>query len=251
MGEKILVIVPTYNERDNLPVLIQRVMGLPIEVDLLIVDGNSPDGTGRLADEMALREPRLKVLHEKEKKGLGRAYCEAFKWALERDYEFIFEMDGDFSHNPHDIPRFLEAAKDADLVLGSRYRDGIRVINWPLRRLMLSMTAAKYVQVITGMPISDPTGGFKCFRRKALQNLDLDAVRSNGYSFQIELTHKIWRKGMRIAEVPIVFTDRFQGSSKMSSKIVREALWMVWRLWFQNGLRRKPRSCIKAGDGDS
>src|SRR5436189_328354 len=251
MGEKILVIVPTYNERDNLPVLIQRVMGLPIEVDLLIVDGNSPDGTGRLADEMALREPRLKVLHEKEKKGLGRAYCEAFKWALERDYEFIFEMDGDFSHNPNDIPRFLEAAKDADLVLGSRYRDGIRVINWPLRRLMLSMTAAKYVQVITGMPISDPTGGFKCFRRKALQNLDLDAVRSNGYSFQIELTHKIWRKGMRIAEVPIVFTDRFQGSSKMSSKIVREALWMVWRLWFQNGLRRKPRSCIKARDGDS
>lgn len=240
MADKILVIVPTYNERDNLPVLVQRVMGLPLTVDLLIVDGNSPDGTGKLAEEMALREPRLKVLHEKEKKGLGRAYCEAFKWALEKDYEYIFEMDGDFSHNPNDIPRFIEAARDADLVLGSRYRDGIRVINWPLRRLMLSMTAAKYVQVITGMPITDPTGGFKCFRRKALQSLDLDAVRSNGYSFQIELTHKIWRKGMRIAEVPIVFTDRFQGSSKMSSKIVREALWMVWRLWFQNGLRRKP-----------
>jgi len=241
MGDKIVVIVPTYNERDNLPVLVQRVMALPLEVDLLIVDGNSPDGTGKLADEMALREPRLKVLHEKEKKGLGRAYCEAFKWALEKDYELIFEMDGDFSHNPNDIPRFVEAAKDADLVLGSRYRDGIRVINWPLRRLMLSMMAAKYVQVITGMSISDPTGGFKCFRRKALQSLDLDAVRSNGYSFQIELTHKLWRNGMRIAEVPIVFTDRFQGNSKMSSKIVREALWMVWRLWLQNGLRRKPR----------
>jgi dolichol-phosphate mannosyltransferase len=242
MGEKILVIVPTYNERDNLPVLVQRVMGLPMEVDLLIVDGNSPDGTGKLAEELSAKQPRLKVLHEKEKKGLGRAYCEAFKWALERDYEFIFEMDGDFSHNPDDIPRFVAAAKDADLVLGSRYRDGIRVINWPLRRLMLSMTAAKYVQVITGMPITDPTGGYKCFRRKALQSIDLDAVRSNGYSFQIEMTHKLWRNGMRIAEVPIVFTDRFQGSSKMSSKIVREALWMVWRLWFQSGLRRKPRN---------
>jgi dolichol-phosphate mannosyltransferase len=239
--DKVLVIVPTYNERDNLPVLVQRVMGLPIEVDLLIVDGNSPDGTGKLAEELSARQPRLKVLHEKEKKGLGRAYCEAFKWALEGDYEFIFEMDGDFSHNPDDIPRFVAAAKDADLVLGSRYRDGIRVINWPLRRLMLSMTAAKYVQVITGMPITDPTGGYKCFRRKALQSIDLDAVRSNGYSFQIEMTHKLWRNGMRIAEVPIIFTDRFQGTSKMSSKIVREALWMVWRLWFQNGLRRKPR----------
>lgn len=240
MGDKILVIVPTYNERDNLPALVQRVMSLPVQADLLIVDDNSPDGTGKLADEVAAQQPRLKVLHRQEKNGLGRAYCDGFKWALEREYEFIMEMDGDFSHNPDDIPRFLEAAKNADLVLGSRYRDGIRVINWPLRRLMLSMTAAKYVQVITGMPITDPTGGFKCFRRKALQSLDLDAVRSNGYSFQIELTHKIWRKGMRIAEVPIVFTDRFQGSSKMSSKIVREALWMVWRLWFQNGLRRKP-----------
>jgi len=250
MGDKILVIVPTYNERDNLPFLVQRVMDLPIEVDLLIVDGNSPDGTGKLADELAVQHPRLKVLHEKGKSGLGRAYCEGFKWALERDYEFIMEMDGDFSHNPDDIPRFIEAAKDADLVLGSRYRDGIRVINWPLRRLMLSITAAKYVQVITGMPIADPTGGFKCFRRKALQSIDLDAVRSDGYSFQIELTHKLWRNGMRIVEVPIIFKDRFQGSSKMSSRIVREALWMVWRLWFQNGLRRKPRPCVSRSSGD-
>jgi len=240
MGEKILVIVPTYNERDNLPVLVQRVMSQPVEVDLLIVDGNSPDGTGSLADELTAQHPRLKVLHEKEKNGLGRAYCAGFKWALERDYEFILEMDGDFSHNPDDIPRLVEAARDADLALGSRYRDGIRVINWPLRRLMLSMAAAKYVQVITGMPIADPTGGFKCFRRKSLQSIDLDAVRSDGYSFQIELTHKLWREGMRIVEVPIVFKDRFQGSSKMSSRIVREALWMVWRLWLQNKLRRKP-----------
>ena len=240
MDEKILVIVPTYNERDNLPILVQRVMALPIAVDLLIVDGNSPDGTGKLADQLASREPRLKVLHEKGKNGLGRAYCAGFKWALERDYEFIMEMDGDFSHNPDDIPMFLEAAREADLVLGSRYLNGIRIINWPLSRLMLSMAAAKYVQVITGMQIADPTGGFKCFRRKALQSIDLDAVRSDGYSFQIELTHKLWRQGMRIVEVPIVFKDRFQGSSKMSSRIVREALWMVWRLWIQNGLRRKP-----------
>lgn len=240
MGDKILVIVPTYNERDNLPALAQRVMKLPLEVDLLIVDDNSPDGTGKLADELAKDQPRLKVLHRQEKDGLGRAYCAGFKWALERDYEFIMEMDGDFSHNPDDIPRFVEAAQNADLVLGSRYRDGIRVINWPLRRLMLSMAAAKYVRIITGMRISDPTGGFKCFRRRALQTINLEAVRSNGYSFQIELTHKIWREGMRIAEVPIIFTDRFQGSSKMSSRIVREALWMVWQLWLQNGLRRSP-----------
>ena len=246
MDEKILVIVPTYNERDNLPALVQRVMALPIQVDLLIVDDNSPDGTGKLADELASKEPRLKVLHRQEKNGLGRAYRAGFKWALERDYEFIMEMDGDFSHNPDDIPRFIEAGRNADLVLGSRYRDGIRVINWPLRRLMLSMAAARYVKIITGMPITDPTGGYKCFRRKALQSINLDAVRSNGYSFQIELTHKIWRQGMRIAEVPIIFTDRFLGSSKMSSKIVREALWMVWRLWLQNNLRRSPRKPVPA-----
>jgi dolichol-phosphate mannosyltransferase len=150
-------------------------------------------------------------------------------------------MDGDFSHNPDDIPRFLEAAKDADLALGSRYCNGIRVINWPLRRLMLSMGAAKYVQIVTGLPVSDPTGGFKCFRRHALRSIDLQAVRSNGYSFQIELSHKIWRQGMKIVEVPIIFTDRFQGSSKMSRHIVWEAIWMVWRLLFQNRLRRRPR----------
>ena len=241
MSQKALVIVPTYNEKDNLPVVVERLMRHPPEVELLVVDGNSPDGTGKLADEIAAKTPRVHALHQQEKNGLGRAYCEAFKWALERDYEFIFEMDGDLSHNPDDIPVFLKAAESADLVLGSRYTNGIRVINWPLRRLMLSVGAGKYVRVVTGMPFSDPTGGYKCFRRKALQAIDLDAVRSNGYSFQIEMTHKLWRQGMRIVEVPIIFLDRFQGSSKMSSKIVREAFWMVWRLWFQNGLRRSPR----------
>jgi dolichol-phosphate mannosyltransferase len=241
MSGKHLVIVPTYNERENLPSLVERVLAQPVSFSVLVVDDNSPDGTGRLADEIAASESCVHVLHRSEKNGLGRAYCDGFKWALGRDYEFIFEMDGDFSHNPDDLPKFLAAAQEADLVLGSRYANGIRVINWPLRRLMLSLGAAKYVRVITGMPFSDPTGGFKCFRRRALQSVNLEAVRSNGYSFQIEMTHKIWRQGMKVAEVPIIFTDRFLGTSKMSRRIVFEALGMVWRLWFQNGLRRSPR----------
>lgn len=240
MNARTLIIVPTYNERENLAPLVKRLMALPVPVDLLIVDDNSPDGTGRLADEIATANPAVHVLHRIEKSGLGRAYCEGFLWALKRDYEFIFEMDGDFSHNPDEIPNFLKAAQEADLVLGSRYRNGIRVINWPLKRLMLSLCAAKYVKIITGLTVSDPTGGFKCFRRRALQSLDLRNVRSNGYSFQIELTHKIWRQGMRVTEVPIVFTDRFQGSSKMSGGIVWEAIWITWSLLFQNGLRRRP-----------
>ena len=237
-----LIVVPTYNERENLPALVQRLLSLPVPLDLLVVDDNSPDGTGKLADELATKHPVIHVLHRPEKNGLGRAYLAGFKWALERGYEFIFEMDGDFSHNPDDIPKFLEAAHAADLVLGSRYVNGIRIINWPLRRLMLSKFAANYVQIITGMPITDPTGGYKCFRRRALQAIDLDQVRSNGYSFQIEVTHKIWRQGLKVVEVPIIFTDRFLGKSKMTGKIVREALIMVWDAsCSQNGLRRTPR----------
>ena len=240
MSSQTLVIIPTYNERDNLPPLTARLLALPVPVELLVVDDNSPDATGKVADELSAKHTPFHVLHRREKKGLGRAYCAGFTWALERDYEFIFEMDGDVSHNPDDIPKFLEAANEADLVLGSRYYHGIRVINWPLRRLMLSKGAAKYVQIVTGMPFTDPTGGYKCFRRRALQALDLHNIRSNGYSFQIEITHKLWRMGMKIVEVPIIFTDRFQGSSKMSGKIVREAFLMVWRLWLQSGLRRSP-----------
>ncbi len=240
MPSDTLIIVPTYNERDNLPSLVERVQELPVQVDLLVVDDNSPDGTGMVADALALKFSSVHVLHRSEKDGLGRAYCAGFEWALARNHEFIFEMDGDFSHNPNDIPAFLKEARDADLVLGSRYCNGIRVINWPLNRLVLSLCAAKYVRIITGLPVSDPTGGFKCFRRGALQSIDLKTVRSNGYSFQIELTHRIWMSGMRIKEVPIVFTDRFQGSSKMSRQIVREALWMVWSLWLQSHLRRSP-----------
>jgi len=236
-----LIVVPTYNERENLARMAQRLLTLPVGVDLLVVDDHSPDGTGKLADELAARHPTIHVLHRAEKNGLGRAYIAGFKWALQRSYEFVFEMDGDFSHNPDDIPVLLEAARDADLVLGSRYINGSRIINWPLSRLMLSKGAAKYVQIITGMPFTDPTGGYKCFRRRALEAVQLDEVRSNGYSFQIELTHKLWRQGMKILEVPIIFTERVKGHSKMSGHIVREAFFMVWRLWLQNGLRRSPR----------
>ncbi len=238
---KTLVVTPTYNERENLPVLVRRLLALPTPVELLVVDDNSPDGTGKLADELAASNPAVHVLHRKEKNGLGRAYIAGVKWALERDYEFVFELDGDMSHNPDDVPMFLEAARDSELVIGSRYLNGIRIINWPLHRLMLSKSAAKYVQIITGMPFTDPTGGYKCFRRRALQAVSLDTVNSNGYSFQIEMTHRLWRQGCKIAEVPIVFTDRFHGHSKMSGHIVREALIMVWRLWYQNGMRRRPR----------
>ncbi len=237
---KTLVVVPTYNERENLPPLAQRLMALSVPVDVLVVDDNSPDGTGKLADEMAAKNPRIHVLHRTEKTGLGRAYIAGFKWALEQGFEFIFEMDGDLSHNPDDIPMFLEAAREADLVLGSRYINGIRIINWPLSRLMLSKGAAKYVKVVTGMPITDPTGGYKCFRRQALEAINLDAIHSNGYSFQIEMTHKLWRQGLRVVEVPIIFTDRFQGHSKMTGHIISEAFCMVWRLLLQNKLRRRP-----------
>jgi dolichol-phosphate mannosyltransferase len=238
-----LIIVPTVNERENLPRLAQRLLSLPVGVDVLVVDGNSSDGTGQIADELAAKHPQIHVLHEQKKSGLGRAYLASFKWALEREYEFIFEMDSDFSHDPDEIPNFLAAAKNqnADLVLGSRYSGGIRVVNWPLKRLMLSRGAGFYVRAITGMPFTDPTGGYKCFRRRALQAINLDDVRSSNYSFQIEMTHRLWRQGFKIVEVPIIFTDRIEGHSKMAGHIVTEALWMVWWLWLQNGLRRWPR----------
>jgi len=238
-----LIILPTVNERENLARMAQKLLSLPAGVDVLVVDGNSSDGTGKIADELAAKHPQIHVLHEQKKNGLGRAYIAGFKWALDHGYEFIFEMDCDFSHNPDDIPMFLEAAKnqDADLVLGSRYSGGVRVVNWPLKRLMLSRSAGIYVRIITGMPFTDPTGGYKCFRRRTLQAIDLDRVHSNGYSFQIEMTHRLWRQGYKIVEVPIVFTERAEGHSKMSGHIIREALFMVWRLWLQNGLRRWPR----------
>jgi dolichol-phosphate mannosyltransferase len=239
-----LIIVPTVNERENLPRMAQKLLSLPAGVDVLVVDGNSSDGTGQIADELAAKHPQIHVLHEQKKNGLGRAYISGFKWALERNYEFIFEMDCDFSHDPDEIPNFLKAVSGengADLVLGSRYSGGVRVVNWPLKRLILSRSAGIYVWLITGMPFTDPTGGYKCFRRRALQAIALDAVRSNGYSFQIEMTHRLWRDGFKIAEVPITFTERVEGKSKLSRGIVIEAFWMVWWLWLQNTGRRWPR----------
>ncbi len=251
MSADALVIIPTYNERENLRELVERSLCQPISLEVLVVDDHSPDGTGELADKLAESSPEVHVIHRSAKQGLGPAYIVGFSWALAREYEFIFEMDGDLSHSPDDLPKFYEAIRNADVVLGSRYLNGIRVINWPLRRLLVSLCAAKYVQLITGMPFTDPTGGFKCFRRKALEMLDLQAIRSTGYSFQIEVTHKLWRQGMRIVEVPIIFTDRFHGTSKMSPRILREAIGMVWRLYFQSGLRRNPREVSPETDKDA
>ena len=240
MGDR-LVIIPTYNERDNVRSIAEAVFIVVPDAEILFVDDNSPDGTGRLIDEMVAADPRVHVLHKQDKQGLGRAYIAGFKWALARQYEFIFEMDCDFSHDPKELPHFLEAAREADLVLGSRYVNGIRIINWPLNRLILSKGAATYVQMVTGLPVTDPTGGFKCYRRKVLEAIDLDRITSNGYSFQIEMTHTAWMQGFRIAEIPIIFKDRHMGTSKMNSSIVREALWMVWKLSFRAGFRRSPR----------
>lgn len=234
-----LIVIPTYNEIDNARQIAAAVLCELPNADLLFVDDNSPDGTGRLIDSLSETEPRIHVLHRKEKQGLGRAYIAGFKWALARHYEFVFEMDADFSHDPKSLPALRRAAEHADLCLGTRYKGGVRVINWPLARLILSKSAAVYVNLITGLPVTDPTGGFKCFRRAVLENIDLDHITSNGYSFQIELSHKAWIKGFHIEEVPITFEERRSGASKMSTAIIREALWMVWKLWLACGLKRR------------
>jgi dolichol-phosphate mannosyltransferase len=230
LAERALVVIPTYNEAVNLPSIVPQILAQNPRLDVLIVDDNSPDGTGQLADEMAGADERVHVLHRPGKGGLGKAYLAGFRWALERDYEFVFEMDADFSHDPKFLCDFLRAAEGADLVIGSRYKTGVNVINWPISRLLLSLGANQYARWITGLPVMDSTGGFKCFRRRVLQAIDLDRVRSNGYSFQIEMSFRAWKKGFRLVEIPIVFTDRVEGQSKMNKRIVREAIWMVWWL---------------------
>jgi dolichol-phosphate mannosyltransferase len=229
--QRALVIVPTYNERENLPRLIPGILAQDPRLEVLVVDDASPDGTGRLADEIAAERPRVHVLHREGKLGLGTAYLAGFRWALERGYDAMFEMDADFSHDPAHLPHFLAALEDFDVVLGSRYLHGrVTVVNWPISRLLLSYFANVYARIITGLPIADATGGFKAFRRQVLAAIDLDRVESNGYAFQIEMSFRAWKKGFRIGEIPITFVDRDVGESKMSGHIVREAVWRVWRL---------------------
>ncbi len=232
--------IPTYEEKENIRNIIDTVLTQGEGIEVLVVDDNSPDGTGNIVDEMVGAEPRIHIIHRESKMGLGSAYIAGFKWALANtDVKYIFEMDADFSHDPGEIPVFLETIKDNDLVIGSRYLDGIRVINWPLSRLILSTGANIYTGIITGMPFKDSTGGYKCFRRETLEQLPLDTIRSDGYSFQIEMNFFCWKKGFRIKEIPIIFADRRIGVSKMSTRIIWEAAFMVWRLRFMSPRRWK------------
>jgi dolichol-phosphate mannosyltransferase len=232
--QHVLVIVPTYNERDNVTRLIPLILQQDPRIDVLIVDDGSPDGTGSVVREIAANEPRVHLLERGAKMGLGTAYLAGFRWAIERHYDVAFEMDADFSHDPRHIPQFLAAVHDADIVLGSRYQDGrVTVVNWPIGRLVMSYLANLYARAVTRLPVFDATGGFKAFRRKVLETIDLNAVHSNGYAFQIEMSYRAWKRGFVIREIPIVFHDRTLGESKMSKQIVREAIWMVWRLRWQ------------------
>lgn len=229
-SQRALIIFPTYNERDNIEKIVHAVLPLDPRIHVLVVDDSSPDGTGEIADRLAEQESKVKVLHRAKKEGLGKAYIAGFKWAIEQKFDFIFEMDADFSHSPEYLRDFLREIQACDLVIGSRYISGVNVINWPMSRLLLSYYANVYSRIITGLPLRDATGGFKCFRREVLETIDLDDVRSSGYSFQIEMSMRAWKKGFRLKEIPIIFYERRAGDSKMSKKIVREAIWMVWLL---------------------
>jgi len=231
LPDRALVIVPTYNERFNIARLIPAILAQDPSLEVLVVDDGSPDGTGAIVDGIAANNARVHVIHRASKLGLGTAYIAGFRWALERKYDLVFEMDADFSHNPERLPEFLEAIRESDVVLGSRYQNGhVNVVNWPMSRLFLSYAANIYARFVTGLPIFDTTGGFKCFRRNVLESIDLNSVKSNGYAFQIEMSYRAWKRGFQLFEIPIIFVDRTEGVSKMSKKIVREAIWMVWRL---------------------
>lgn len=229
---KILVIVPTFNESFNIKRLIQQIFHQRIRgLEILVIDDSSPDGTAEIVSEMAVSERRLHLLRRSDKQGLGTAYIAGFKYALQRDYSLIIEMDADFSHDPQELKSLIKGCTEFDVTIGSRYLQGTaNVVNWPLSRLILSMGASTYTRLITGLPVHDCTAGFKCFRRRVLESIDLDRIQSDGYSFQIEMNFKAWKKGFTIGEIPIVFVDRRAGTSKMSKKIVREAIWMVWKL---------------------
>ena len=225
--EKAVILIPTYNESDNVERMARTIFKSYPLVSLLIIDDGSPDGTGNIVKGLQKEYPNLHLLERSGKQGIGKAYIAGFGWALEKSYDYVFEMDCDFSHNPEDIPRLLEAATENDLVIGSRYIDGISIVNWPFKRLLLSYCASIYTRFITRIPLKDTTGGFKCFTRKALQALNFHKIISNGYSFQLEVNYKVWSKGLRIKEVPIIFYERRDGQSKMDKNIVFEAIFAV------------------------
>jgi len=225
-----LVVIPTYNEADNIQQLIPRILGTGAHFEVLVVDDNSPDGTADAVQALKKTDARIHLLRREKKRGLGTAYVAGFKYALANGFDFVFEMDADFSHDPNELSTLYGKAQNCDLVIGSRYVSGVNVVNWPIRRLLLSYMANVYTQWITGMPVRDATGGFKCYRRQVLEAINLDAIHSNGYAFQIEMNFLTWKKGFRICEVPIIFVDRRVGISKMSKNIIYEAAWLVWKL---------------------
>jgi dolichol-phosphate mannosyltransferase len=230
MNQNTLIIIPTYNERQNIVLIIPEIKKVVPFAHILVVDDASPDGTSECVKELAKSIPGIFVLDRPKKEGLGKAYISGFRWALQRDYEYIFEMDADFSHDPRYLLNFLVAMESNDLVIGSRYKTGVNVVNWPMSRLLLSYFANKFARIVTGIPVQDCTAGYKCFRRTVLENICLDRIGSSGYSFQIEIHYYAWKNGFRIAEIPIIFADRQRGVSKMSTKIIREALLLVWKL---------------------
>jgi len=231
--KNILVCIPTYNEQDNILKIIDSVLMQGEDIEILVIDDNSPDGTGDIVESIKKTNNRVHLLRRPGKMGLGTAYIDGFKYGLTLTHiGYLMEMDADFSHDPEDIKKFRDAIEEADLVIGSRYINGIRIVNWPMSRLLLSYFASIYVRWITRLPVMDPTGGFKCFRREVLESLKLDKIKSNGYSFQIEMNFFVWRAGFRIKEIPIIFIDRQAGTSKMSKKIVYEAIFGVWRMFF-------------------
>ena len=231
---KSIVVIPTYNESDNIRNIITAVLNVQNDINILIVDDNSPDGTSAIVQEMMQTDNRIHLITRAGKMGLGTAYCEGFQYCLDLGFEAIMEMDADFSHNPEDIPRFLEEIKHNDVVIGSRYISGMNVVNWPLHRLILSYGANIYSRIISGLPLKDATGGFKCFRAEALRKIDLKAIHSNGYGFQIEMNYRLWKLGCKIKEISIIFIDRRSGVSKMNKKIIWEAIFLVWKLKFMN-----------------
>ncbi|MEZ4651463.1 MAG: polyprenol monophosphomannose synthase [Candidatus Eisenbacteria bacterium] len=250
-GLRLLIVIPTYNEVDNVQAIVPRILELPFGFEVLVVDDNSPDGTAAAVRQMMASEPRIHLLERPGKMGLGSAYIAGFRYGISQGFDVIFEMDADFSHDPGALAGFLRELPHNDVVLGSRYLHGVTVVNWPLRRLILSYGANAYVRLMTGLPLQDATGGFKAFRREALEAIDLGRIRSDGYSFQVEVNFQLWRQRFRIQEIPIVFADRRVGVSKMSRKIIWEAIWMVWRLALSRLFLRVPRNGPLAGSGSA